>query len=160
MPDFVSPAPDALGTDQNLIPNPPVCADMGLTETVEPVPTAFNHGDRRYRQVWRQGAVAILEVRLATRDVATSYETVIIQIRKGREQFGKWYGPKEMYPADEDFGTKGWSFPTRALSEQWAQIVITNLDKPRKERTAWSELLHEIWKRSQSASPETRQNGR
>jgi hypothetical protein len=139
-----SPLPDTFGTDQTLIPNLPTHADMGLTEIVEPVPVEFNHGDRRYRQVWRQGEVAILEVRLANREIVTSYETVIIQVRKGREQFGKWYGPREAYPADEDFGSRGWSFPTRALADQWAGIVIDNLAKPRKERASWPSLLHEF----------------
>ena len=131
-------------TDQNLDATLPSALGGRSGEVVDPAPTEFSHSDRKYRQVWRQGMVAILEVRLGSGKVVTSYETVIIRIRPGRENFGKWYGPKEAYPGDEDFGQYGWSFPTRALAEQWAQIVIANWEKPRKERSAWPQLLYEF----------------
>jgi hypothetical protein len=110
-------------------------------ETIEPAPIEFGANERKYRQIWRQDMVAILEARNQS-GVIVSYETVIIHVQTGRERFGKMYGSKEMYPSNEDFGRKGWALPTRELAERWAAIVVENVGKPVKERPSFVELFH------------------
>jgi hypothetical protein len=132
--------------DQNARATPPANADGHSDETVEPALIEFGANERRYRQIWRQGMVAILEARNHG-DVIVSYEVVIIQIQSARERFGKWYGPKEAYPSNEDFGRKGWALPTRDIADQWAAIVLDNVGKSAKERPSWAELLHDFSER-------------
>jgi hypothetical protein len=132
-----------LSDDQTARATPPTNGDEPNSESIKPAPIEFGANDRRYRQVWRQDAVAILESR-NHRDVVVSFEVVLIHIQLGRQRFGKWYDQKEMPPGNEDFGKRAWALPTRDLADQWAALVLTHLAIPARERTAFPLLMHEF----------------
>ena len=65
--------------------------------------------------------VAILEARNHS-DVIVEYSVIIARVQKAGLVFGKPQPAREKYASNEDFGSRGWSLPTRELAEQWAQI--------------------------------------
>lgn len=63
-------------------------------------------------QIKRVGKIAIY------RRTEQNYEVIIIQDAKARVIFNKSYPDREVYPFNEDFGTKGWTFMTLAAAER------------------------------------------
>ena len=122
--------------DQNRQLTPPANATSHPDEFIEPAPIEFGANERKYRQIWRQGMVAILEARNHS-DVIVEYNVMIARVQKAGLVFGKPQPAREKYASNEDFGSRSWSLPTRELAEQWAQIVLEKAEKSAKARPSW-----------------------
>jgi hypothetical protein len=68
--------------------------------------------DRDYRQIWREGRIAVYEVHNKA-GMQIGYELIVVRIQKMQTILGKQYPAHEIYPSNEDFGVRGWSFPIR-----------------------------------------------
>jgi hypothetical protein len=99
------------------------CNPLSLTEkdekyaiatTIEPLATVLKARGRILRQIERQGLVALYDVR-APGDRLYGYEVIRIKIKPPAEAFGRLYPEREAYPADEDWGTRAWSYPRNGL---------------------------------------------
>ncbi len=82
------------------------------------LPTEFKAKGFNYRQISRDGNVAVFEQRWG-RNGSVAYETVIVQSHNGREIAGVYLPPAEFMPSSSQWGIKGWTFRSRdeALSK-------------------------------------------
>jgi hypothetical protein len=74
--------------------------------------TEFTHKGYRYRQISRDGDVAVFSQQWGEKG-STAYETVIVQSHNGREIQGVHIPATEFYPSAGQWGQKGWTFTDR-----------------------------------------------
>ena len=97
--------------------------------------------NRTLRQVKREGRIALYEV-YGPNGVLYGFEVVIIKVAKARFVFDRQYPEREVYPANEDWGSLAWSYGrnSRNLAEEcFAKCLArplnasreTDLDLPR-----------------------------
>ncbi len=94
------------------------------TEEVRPLSAQFEIGGWSFRLMARCGN-ACLYVKTkpgASGQPMQSWEVVIPVVRKaGRFPSGQWQPTREVYPADEQWGNRGWTF----LTEREARQALT-----------------------------------
>ncbi len=76
-----------------------------------PLATRFRHDGFDFDQILREGDFAIFGQSKAGRVMA--YEVVHIRRHEGFAISGRQVEPAEFYPRSEDWGSYGWSLPTR-----------------------------------------------
>jgi hypothetical protein len=84
--------------------SPPLSSRKAI---IEPIPAEFVHDGFTYRQIARQGMVAIYR---QGQGPSAAYEVVIIQQYPEQEMFGKHYPAREAMPRSEQWGSQGWTF--------------------------------------------------
>lgn len=87
----------------------------------KPLETEFTKNGFRFRQIRREGDIAIFH-KLALEGLPRSaphtstydagFETAVISRHDGYEMAGNKFDPAEMYPSNEQWGTKGWTYHT------------------------------------------------
>jgi hypothetical protein len=77
-----------------------------------PLKTQFRKGGFDYRQIMREGDVAIFEQRWG-KSPNVCYEVVRIRRHDGFHKGGVFIEPAEMYPRSEEWGVHGWTVLTR-----------------------------------------------
>jgi len=77
----------------------------------KPLPRQFRRDGFSYRQIARQGDVAIYEQTCnGCRNPSVCYEVIRIRRREGFEIAGRFVAPAEVYPNSEAWGTDGSTF--------------------------------------------------
>jgi hypothetical protein len=80
----------------------------------ESIPTEFRSGGFNYRQIAREGDLAIYEQKwTGCPDPSTAYEVVRIRRHDGFLIAGKAIEPAEFCPKSEDWGIHGWTVLTK-----------------------------------------------
>ena len=74
-----------------------------------PLPETFKHGGFEFKQLWREGQIALFEKRKPGSEVK-SYETVIIQQNHDYEIAGNFIKAHESLPGNERWGDAGWTY--------------------------------------------------
>ncbi len=74
--------------------------------------TSFTRKGFQYRQISRDGDVAVFEQRWG-KNGSPAFETVIVQRHHGREIMGVKIPPAEFMPSTSQWGVKGWTFTHR-----------------------------------------------
>ncbi len=78
-------------------------------------------GGHHFEIIERVGNIA-----LAKAGGTVGFEVFEVQSHNGREIMGKWCGPAEYPPSNEQWGTKGWSFKTESAARaKFQQIQAT-----------------------------------
>ncbi len=77
------------------------------------LPTTFKHDKFLFRQIDRQGDIALFE-KTKGPGRALSYEVVIVQKRKEWAINGKIVPAHEAMPGPESWGIYGWTYTTRS----------------------------------------------
>jgi hypothetical protein len=96
---------------------------------LEALPTEFNYGGFHYKQIARQGLVAIYrQTWNGIKNPSVAYEVVKIQVYPDEERFGKLIPAHEAMPGPEQWGSKGWTF----TSEEAAFAKLKELTQQRK----------------------------
>lgn len=75
---------------------------------VKPLPTTFRSGGFKFRQLAREGEVALFEKTKGHKDC--SYEVVRVLRRDARIAFGKMLPTCEVMPSSERWGKDGWAY--------------------------------------------------
>lgn len=82
----------------------------GKRHPYKPLPPEFRRNEFSYRQIARDGNVAIYEqCWTGCSDGSVPYEVVRIRRREGFEIHGRFVKPAEMYPASEAWGVDGFT---------------------------------------------------
>jgi hypothetical protein len=77
----------------------------------KPLPIEFRSGDFNYRQIAREGNVAIYEQTwTGNSDPTVCYEVIRIRRRNGFEINGRFVEPAEVYPNSDVWGVDGFTF--------------------------------------------------
>lgn len=98
-----------------------------------PLPKEFHRGGFQYRQIAREGNVAIYEQ--AWRNCAEpspSYEVVRIRHREGFQIGTRFVKAAEIYPNSEAWGVDGFTFTNG--NKAWAKFFKMSLEEPAKRR--------------------------
>jgi hypothetical protein len=92
-------------------------------------------------EIWRRENVAVFARSIPGRP-PHDYEVIIVRVAPAKvAPSGAVVPRREAYPSSDRWGKLGWSIPKRDLAIAWAQMVLANLGKPKRERTAWPELF-------------------
>ena len=78
--------------------------------------TQFTHDGRTLKQLSRSDKAAIYELR-GWQGLLYGYEVIRVRVQKEREQFGKIFAEREVYPAASQFGYIAWSYGSRHKKE-------------------------------------------
>ena len=77
----------------------------------KPLRTEFRRNGFDYRQIAREGDVAIYsQAWTGCANPSVCYEVIRIRRHDGLNIFGKYYPPTELYPSSESWGNLGWTF--------------------------------------------------
>jgi len=79
---------------------------------VKPIDTFFTYKGFDFRQIVREGDVAVYSQCFKGGKMPVAYEVVVIQKHDGYTIMGKTYPPSEFYPSTNDWGTKGFTIVT------------------------------------------------
>jgi hypothetical protein len=86
-------------------------------ETIQTLPAQFQHGGFAYRQIRREGDVAIFSQ--SKGGVLMAYEVVLIRVRPAHTwPNGKTSPAREGYPGNEEWGVAGWTCLTLERAEK------------------------------------------
>jgi hypothetical protein len=95
-------------------------------------------------KIWRKDNVAVFARSIPGR-APHEFEVVIIRIAPAAvSPSGSAIPVREEYPSSNKWGKYGWSIPKRDQAIAWAEMILTNLAKPQRERTAWPELFSQF----------------
>jgi hypothetical protein len=97
------------------------------TNTLDiPIPLAerIEVQGRALKQLQRSDRAALYELR-GSQGYLYGYEVIVIKVRPAEQIFTKFYPCREVYPANEEWGTLAWSYPDSALVQ--AQEAFTEL---------------------------------
>ena len=73
------------------------------------------------------------------------FEVVIVRLLpEGTLPDGTKVSARFAYPKSSEWGKYGWSIPKRDQAIGWAEMILANLAKPQRERTAWPELFSQF----------------
>ena len=122
---------------------------MGMATTTEEairLRTTFTRDGFCYRQIWREGDVAIYEYNSR----GGSFEVVIILVEPERVKFGKFCPKHEVYPATSQWGTYGWTFgpKDREIALGVAE-ALRKSPRSRRVRTA-RDTMARLWRQAVS----------
>jgi hypothetical protein len=122
----VSILPEA--TDRNgLVPRPLAERDRVVGHDLE--------------QTWRKDNVAVF-ARSIHGKPPHEHEVIIVVLKPEKIlPDGTKIPARFAYPSNSDWGKLGWSIPKHEEAIAWAEIVLANLTKAQKERTAWPLLF-------------------
>ena len=128
---------------------PPALAELSVPSSVEktragaeggsskwrshkPLPKEFQHGGFNYRQIARQGDVALYEQCWTGRpDPAVCFDVIRVRRREGFRIRGRFVGPAEVYPRPELWGAEGFTFTER--NKAWDKFFEISLEEPAKK---------------------------
>lgn len=80
----------------------------------KPLPKEFRRDGFQYRQIAREGDMAIFEQTWAgSASPSICYEVIRIRRRDGFQINGRFVEPAEVYPNSEAWGVDGWTLPDR-----------------------------------------------
>jgi hypothetical protein len=79
---------------------------------MKPIDTFFTYKGFDFRQIAREGDVAVYSQCFKGGKMPVAYEVVVIQKHDGYTIMGKTYPPAEFYPSTNDWGTKGFTIVT------------------------------------------------
>jgi hypothetical protein len=83
----------------------------------KPLPTRFQRDGFDYRQIAREGDVAIYEQAWSgCSNPSVCYEVVRIRRREGFQIDGRFVEPAEVYPTSESWGVDGFTFTDKAAA--------------------------------------------
>jgi ABC-type cobalamin/Fe3+-siderophores transport system ATPase subunit len=78
---------------------------------VQSLPTIFTYDGHNFRQLKRDGMVALYE-KAPVEGGMEVYEVVIIRRHPAQKMFGKEYPEREAMPTSESWGKEGWTLAT------------------------------------------------
>jgi hypothetical protein len=106
-----------------------------------PLPERNRVAGHELEMIWRKGNVAVF-ARSISEKAPHEHEVIIIRLKPEKTlPDGTKVLAHFAYPSNHEWGKFGWSIPKREQAIVWAETVLTNLGKPRDERTAWPELF-------------------
>lgn len=122
---------------------------MGMTTTTEEAErlrTTFTRDGFSYKQIWRDGDVAVYEYNSR----GGSFEVVIVLVEPERVKFGKLCPRHEVHPTTTQWGTYGWSFgpQDREIALSVAE-ALRKSPRSRRVRTA-RDTMARLWRSSGS----------
>lgn len=88
------------------------------------LPIEFDRGGFDFKQMWREGNVAIYGKKKSEWKDFFAFETVIVRQRGEREAFGKVFEAGEYYPSSEEWGRFGWADRDFSHSQARARILV------------------------------------
>jgi hypothetical protein len=98
----------------------------GCVDRLNPLATEFVYEGRTYRQIRRDGLVALYE--MLQGEELIGFEVIVIRVYGAGERFGKWYPLREGYPSKESWGTTGFSYLGRdreGAERRYAELVTS-----------------------------------
>lgn len=100
----------------------------------KPLETDFNKNQFRFRQIRREGDIAIFHRAAIAGGLHPTafdggFETVVITRHDGYEIAGVQMEPAECYPSNEQWGAKGWSYPTLFAADQKYERLLGRLEE-------------------------------
>jgi hypothetical protein len=99
------------------------------------LPTRFRHKGVDYRQIAREGDVAIYEQRwTGCPDPAVCFEVIRVRRRDGFQIDGRFVEPAEVYPASELWGVDGFTFTDRNKALDKFFEISLEKNQQQKER--------------------------
>jgi hypothetical protein len=99
----------------------------------KPLHKEFRRNGFNYRQIARQGGVALYEQTWSSCDEPSrSYEVIRIRRRDGFRIEGRFVEPAEVYPASELWGVDGFTFADR--DKAWDKFFEISLEEPARNR--------------------------
>jgi hypothetical protein len=110
---------------------------------MKPLPKTFKSGGFHFKQLMREGNVALF-AKAKPHFTRESYEVVVVQQRPGGVFKGKPFPPHESMPPSESWGRLGWSYSDKeSATRRFSQLCdraanAANLAKP-PSRGAFSE---------------------
>ena len=95
----------------------------------KPLPVRTRRDGSNYRQIAREGDVAIYErVWSGCAEPSPCYEVIRIRQREGFRIGGRFVEPAEVYPASELWGANGFTFTDR--NKAWDKFFEISLEEP------------------------------
>jgi hypothetical protein len=95
----------------------------------KPLPKEFRRDGFNYRQIAREGDVALYEQTwLSCAEPSRSYEVIRIRRREGFRIGDRFVEPAEVYPASKLWGVDGFTLTDR--NEAWAKFSEISLEEP------------------------------
>jgi hypothetical protein len=99
-----------------------------------PLQIDFRKDGLDYRQVAREGQVAIYELTWQGNTNAAAYEVVRIRAHDGFTVGGKVIEPAELYPRSESWGIDGFTFSDRAAADEKLRALCSKNEQPKATR--------------------------
>ena len=97
----------------------------------KPLRKEFQRDGFNYRQVAREGDIALYEQRwTGCPGAAVCFETIRVRRREGFQIDGRFVEPAEVYPASELWGVDGFTVTDR--NKAWAKFFEISLEEPAK----------------------------
>lgn len=96
---------------------------MNADHALRPIPTAFTRDGYDFRQLWRQGHVAIYSQQRPWATEPAAWEVVAIRPRKAHPKDVD-QNPKEGYPGDAEWGMRGWTLLSLESAQKKALEVL------------------------------------
>jgi hypothetical protein len=88
-----------------------------------PHPLEFAHDGFTFRQVAREGMVALYEKSRSPESVKR-FELVELQVLPAQKLFGKEYPARESYPRSEQWGEHGWTYLDLASAQEAMRLLL------------------------------------
>ena len=79
----------------------------------KPLQKEFRHGGFDYRQIYREGDLAIYRQTWKGNEDAAPFEVIQIRRHDGFQLGGRWVQPAEVYPRSEKWGELGWTLQNK-----------------------------------------------
>ena len=99
----------------------------------KPLSKEFQRDGFNYRQIAREGHVALYEQRwTGCPDPAVCFEVIRVRCREGFQIGNRFVEPAEVYPASELWGLNGFTFADR--DKAWAKFFEISLEEPARKR--------------------------
>lgn len=84
----------------------------------------FTEGGFRFRQISRDGDIAIYEKQWTGKpDASIGYEVIVVKSHRGFWLRGHYSAPAEMYPSSNSWGDLGWTKTTKEAAFEKAREV-------------------------------------
>ncbi len=97
------------------------------------LPKEFRRDGFNYRQIAREGDVAVYEQTWLNRaEPSRSYEVIRVRRRDGFQIGGRFVEPAEVYPASELWGVNGFTFADR--NKAFDKFFEISLEEPARKR--------------------------
>lgn len=100
---------------------------------MKPLGTTYRKNTFHYEQITRDGDVAIFKQRLREGVGCLAYEVIIVQQDPEREIAGVVIPAHERAPGNEDFGKKGWSYPSLERARAKMRELVAAAEKGAKK---------------------------
>jgi hypothetical protein len=111
---------------------------------IRPLPERATVAGHLLQKVWRKDNVAVFARSIAGK-APHEYEVIIEKIAPAAvSPSGSVIPVREEYPSSNKWGKYAWSIPKQNRAYAWAEMVLSNLAKPQRERMAWPELFSQF----------------